>query len=48
MYEPLPKGRAAFLVRIVKYYNKLPVSVVTAPTVGESLDKSLSPSPPIG
>ncbi len=41
----------AFSGRVVKYWNKLPASVVTAAsviffqdTVGESLDRSLSPS----
>ncbi len=49
------RGRgSAFSVGVVKYWNKLPASVVTAPCVnvfrekvGESLDRSLSPSPPL-
>ncbi len=41
---------SAFSVRDVKYWNKLPVSVVTAPSVNilkKRLDGSLSPSPPL-
>ncbi len=43
---------SAFSARVVKYWNKLPISVVTAPSVnvfkvGESLDRNLSPSPPL-
>ncbi len=49
------RGRgSAFSVRVAKYWNKLPSSVVTAAsadffqeTVGESLDRSLFPSPPV-
>ncbi len=45
---------SAFSVRVVKYWHKLPASVVTAPSVSvfkkrleKSLDRSLSPSPPL-
>ncbi len=46
---------SAFSVRVVKYCNKLPASVATAPSVnvlsmsmvGESLDRYPSPSPPL-
>ncbi len=42
-----------YSVRVVKYWNKLQASVVTAPSVifkknvGESLDRSLPPPPPL-
>ncbi len=48
------RRRSASSVRVVKYWNKLSASVDRAPSVnvckksaGESLDRSLSPSPPL-
>ncbi len=32
-YEPPPEERVSFSVRVVKYWNKLPASIVTAPSV---------------
>ncbi len=35
-YEPPPKERVAFSVRVVKYWNKLPASVVVVVVVVEA------------
>ncbi len=52
-YELRRRRWSAFSARVMKYWNKLPASVVTAPSVNifkkmlESLDRNLSPSPPM-